>query len=90
MYCTFTTSYCTKLGHTLDDEQLVTDVVKAIKKKDDAIVTSEEKELLKMVKKVKHEVGRSGHKAVGYRNIFDNIGRYIKGSILNIRELFRG
>ena len=60
MYCTFTTSYCTQLGHTLDDDQLIIDVVKAIKKKDEVIVTSEERELLKMVKKVKHQVGRSG------------------------------
>ena len=89
MYCTFTTSYCTKLGHTLDDEQFVTDVVKAIKKKDDSIVTSNEKELLEMVKKVKHEVGRSGKKAVGYR-FFDRIGQFFKRHFESVRELFRG
>ena len=39
MYCTYTQSYCTELGLTLDDEQLALDFVKAIKKKDDSIRT---------------------------------------------------
>ena len=53
MYCTFTSSYCTKLGHLLDNEQSAWNVVKTIKAKDDSIRTKEEKNILEKAKKLK-------------------------------------
>ena len=65
MYCTLTQSYCTELGHALDDEQFALDFVKAIKKKDDSIRTTKEKKILKEVKKLEKKTSRSGHKHMG-------------------------
>ena len=75
MYCTYTQSYCTELGLTLDDEQLALDFVKAIKKKDDSIRTTEEQKILKAVKKLEKEASRSGHK---------HLGRYKEQQILRL------
>ena len=54
MYCTYTSSYCTKLGHYLDNEQLAWNVVKAIKRKDNSIRTQDEKKVLEKVEKMKN------------------------------------
>ena len=75
MYCTYTQSYCTELGHTLDDEQHALDFVKAIKKKDDSIRTTEEKKILKAVKKLEKEASRSR---------FKDMGRYKEQQILRL------
>ena len=53
MYCTFTSSYCTKLGRLLDNEQLAWNVVKTIKAKEDSIRTKEEKNILEKAKQLK-------------------------------------
>ena len=75
MYCTYTQSYCTELGHTLDDEQHALDFVKAIKKKDDSIRTTEEKKIFKEFKKLEKKASRSGHK---------HMGRYKEQQILRL------
>ena len=75
MYCTYTKSYCTELGLNLDDEQLALDFVKAIKKKDDSIRTTEEQKILKAVKKLEKKASRSGHK---------HMGRYKRQQILRL------
>ena len=59
MYCTLTQSYCTELGHALDDEQFALDFVKVIKRKDDSIRTTKEKKILKEVKKLEKKTSRS-------------------------------
>ena len=53
MYCTYTQSYCNKLGHLLDDEQLAWNVVEAIKDKDTSMRTKGEKDILEKAKKLK-------------------------------------
>lgn len=73
MYCTYTQSYCTELGLTLDDEQLALDFVKAIKKKDDSIRTTEEQKIFKEFKKLEKEASRSGR-----------MGRYKRQQILRL------
>lgn len=75
MYCTYTQSYCTELGYTLDDEQHALDFVKAIKKKDDSIRTTEEKKIFKEFKKLEKKASRSGHK---------HMGRYKEQQILRL------
>ena len=80
MYCTLTQSYCTELGHALDDEQFALDFVKAIKKKDDSIRTTKEKKILKEVKKLEKKTSRSGHK---------HMSGYARREILKLVEFWK-
>ena len=73
MYCTYTQSYCTELGHALDDEQVVLDIVKTIKKKDNSIRTTEEKKILKEFNKFQ----RSGRKVSGRGGIFGGFMEWV-------------
>ena len=80
MHCTLSQSYCTKLGHALDDEQFALDFVKSIKRKDDSIRTTKEKKILKVVEQLEKKTSRSGHK---------HMGRYARREILKLVEFWK-
>ena len=55
MYCTYTQSYCTQLGHILDNEQIAWNIVKAIKNKEASIRTEKEQKILGKVHKIEEK-----------------------------------